>query len=63
MKNPKIRCDFCTEIITDEEIQFEDYYAYHRGYTLEAEAGYICFDCLQANRKKQYVKRQNAKRN
>jgi hypothetical protein len=57
MKNKPCRCDFCGEIILDVDIGFEDYYAYHRGCTLDAEAGYICFDCLQANRKKSYVKK------
>lgn len=47
MKNKLCRCSFCGQVITDTEIQFEDYYSFHRGCTLGAEAGYICFDCLQ----------------
>lgn len=53
------KCDFCGSIIPDVDIQYEDYYQYNRGCTLGAEAGYICFDCLQANRKKYDYEKRN----
>jgi hypothetical protein len=45
-------CVFCNRKITNTEFQYEDYYEIHRGMTEKAEFAFICFDCLQNNRKK-----------
>jgi hypothetical protein len=45
--NVKMRCMKCGEEITEDEVEYEDYFTVFRGHSKEAFAGYVCFACLK----------------